>query len=207
MIKMTFAALLLVMFTLLSGPCFATKIAPATVAELVQHSDYVAMVVIIESEVVYNSGGKLCGYRYTAAVLDAMKGAIGAGMLEWNTKVGFNNDILAAGTKYIVFLTNKDRQFDPLYSTNSAAEREQALFDRACGADLNSKRVVHRGHGVLLVVSPCEECDPAVRVPGIIALPEKFETKPFPGKDVEECEFYSLANLQEMISYIKSLLP
>ncbi|MHC1725694.1 MAG: hypothetical protein AB9866_06765 [Syntrophobacteraceae bacterium] len=190
-----------------TSTCLATKIAPASLDELLKNSDYVAFVRINEEEILTTTD-RLCGRKYQSQVLDGIKGVAAGELLEWNTLDGFINDKLEAGSLYVVFLTNPDRSYNPIYSTNSFSEQKRAMFEEHCGTFLQCNRVAHSGHGTLLIEAIStrrskNKKESQVRVPiAALRMPSTLKVKPILLDNGRVNQLYGWVRLRDLLAYL-----
>lgn len=191
-------AMLAILFTF-STKCGAIVVEIRPVAEDAKLADYVACVSIDTAEKMYRAGDN-CNTKYTATVIDAIKGVNDGDTLEWN----LGQTDLEVSSLYIVFLAKADRFCDRKRTANCIAEGPRRR-DEVCIPVVESNRIVHWGFAIFPVGHFVKEWDQSVRVSTFIELPAHIQAKPV---NVEyKAATDSWVKLEDMIKYLKSLQP
>jgi hypothetical protein len=178
---------------------FATSISRVPVSELFQEADVVALAQVTEGRTL-GVGDQTCGATYEALVLDGLKGVRAGATIKFGHYSGYE-----VGTRYLLFLAQPERSFDPKLSANSDIERgRKQLFDR-CSVQWRELSVIHSGNGALSIMhAPPFNYKDAVRIASrYVGIPSGVEVKPAKPSDSEEFSAVVWVRLEDMLRLLR----
>ncbi len=110
---------------LFATPSTALSFATVTLAELAESADLVAIVQIVSGELISLDDEQLCGARYRARVLEAVKGPFAEGdSIEFGPHGG-----KTIGGKYLLFASEKPAEYSSVLGPESVQEANRQCFD------------------------------------------------------------------------------
>jgi hypothetical protein len=142
--KITFGFFVILFFSFRVG---ATSLALIPVEELFKEADTVVIVEVVSGQMLEN----FCGAKYKARIVHNFKG-IDSEFLHFGHYPGYEIE-----GRYLLFLTNPDRWYTQLSTTNSTAEAAVEEFHKKCDEVLDINRVMHTGAGALEITKSPNE--------------------------------------------------
>ena len=163
------------LFTVLfSIRAISTTLPQVSIDEIYNHSVFVGIVLIEKGELIRN-GENICAAKYTATVIESFKGNFKA-----NEKITFGPYASQKiGREYLLFLTDKSEQFDPVATTNSASMKREQEFEKICGSVLPELLIPFHGVGILEISRPYQfKFEDSIKIPDkYISIPSELDKR------------------------------
>lgn len=123
----------------------ATTLPKIKMEVLFKMADVVALVEIKQGETIDYDGGS-CGAVYKASVIEGFKGVKKEQLIHFGPYHGYK-----IGYKYLLFLNNPGKVFEPISSTNYRSEAARQKHLLKCKNKLKGLRIMHSGKGAIKI--------------------------------------------------------